>query len=107
MGYNLLLPVIIEERARKNPLAAFAKVSRDNAYKNGYRTVTNSALATAIDYLADLITSTFPRRYGAQCIAYLGLSDLRYTIVLLAGIKAGFTTFLPYRLPLIMSRVLE
>jgi thioester reductase-like protein/acyl-coenzyme A synthetase/AMP-(fatty) acid ligase/aryl carrier-like protein len=95
MGYSHLLPVIIDERARKRPLAAFAKIPRDNAYENGYRTVTNSALATAIDYVANLITSTFAPRHGNECIAYLGLSDLRYTIVLLGSIKAGFTTFLP------------
>jgi hypothetical protein len=95
MRSSHLLPVIIEERARKRPLAAFAKIPRNNAYENVYRTVTNSAMATAIDYVANLITSTFPPRHENQCIAYLGLSDLRYTIVLLAGIKAGLITFLP------------
>lgn len=95
MRSSHLLPVIIEERARERPLEAFAKIPRNNAYENGYRTVTNSALATAIDYVANLITSTFSLRQGRQCIAYLGLNDLRYTIVLLAGIKTGVTTFLP------------
>ena len=95
MRSSHLLPVIIEERARKRPLATFAKIPRDNAYENGYRTVTNSAMATAIDYVANLITSTFPPRHENQRVAYLGPSDLRYTIVLLAGIKTGLITFLP------------
>lgn len=95
MSKSHLLPVIIEERAEKKPLAAFAKVPRNNAYENGYRIVTNVALATAIDYVANLISATFAPGHENQCIAYLGQSDLRYTIVLLASIKAGFIKFLP------------
>lgn len=95
MSHSHLLPVIIEERARRKPLAAFAKIPKNNAYENGYRIVTNAALATAIDYLANLISATFAPGHENQCIAYLGQSDLRYSIVLLAGIKAGFVTFLP------------
>ena len=72
MQHNHLLPVIIEERARRKPLAAFAKVPKDNAYANGYRIVTNSAVATAIDYVVSMMTSTFVPRVGNECIAYLG-----------------------------------
>ena len=95
MSHSHLLPVIIEDRARSKPLAAFAKNPQNNAYENGYRIVTNAALAIAIDYVANLISSTFAPGHENQCIAYLGQSDLKYTIVLLAGIKAGFVTFLP------------
>jgi thioester reductase-like protein/acyl-CoA synthetase (AMP-forming)/AMP-acid ligase II len=90
-----LLVELVESRAAAQPQAVFAKVPRDNAYANGYRVVTNSALVTAVDYVAALITSTFGPSVDFQRIAYLGLHDLRYTIVLLAGIKSGYTMFLP------------
>ncbi|KAF2873104.1 hypothetical protein BDV95DRAFT_490710 [Massariosphaeria phaeospora] len=95
MHCDQLLPDIIDSRAGSDPLGTFAKIPRENAYENGYRAVTNLAVATAINHVANLITSTFGQSNDHERIAYLGLSDLRYTIVLLAGIKTGFTIFLP------------
>lgn len=95
MSCERLLSEIIESRAAAEPQAVFAKVPRDNAYANGYRTVTNAALVTAIDHVVALITSAFGLSKDFQRIAYLGLNDLRYTIVLLAGIKTGYTMFFP------------
>ena len=95
MSCDRLLIELVESRAATQPNAVFAKVPRDNAYANGYRIVTNSALVTAVDHVAALIASTFGQSMDFQRIAYLGLHDLRYTIVLLAGIKSGYTMFLP------------
>ena len=95
MSCKRLLSEIVESRAAAQPQAIFAKVPRNNAYANGYRAVTNSSLLTAIDHVAALITSTFGPSKNFERIAYLGLNDLRYTIVLLAGIKTGYTMFLP------------
>jgi hypothetical protein len=79
MQYNHLLPVIIEERARRELLTAFAKVPKDNAYENGHRIVNDSAVATAVDYVVSMMTSTLVPRVGNECIAYLGSNDLRYS----------------------------
>lgn len=95
MSYKRLLLEIIESRAAAQPQAIFAKVPQNNAYANGYRNVTNSSLLTAVDHVAALITSTFGPSKNFERIAYLGLNDLRYTIVLLAGIKTGYTMFFP------------
>jgi thioester reductase-like protein/acyl-coenzyme A synthetase/AMP-(fatty) acid ligase/aryl carrier-like protein len=90
-----LLSELVQNRAATRPREIFAKVPRNNDYANGYRTVTNSTLVTAVDHVAGLITSTFGPSKDFQRIAYLGLHDLRYTIVVLAGIKTGYTMFLP------------
>ena len=95
MSYKRLLSEIVESRAVAQPQAIFAKVPKNNAYANGYRNVTNSSLLTAIDHVAALITSKFGPSKNFERIAYLGLNDLRYTIVLLAGIKTGYTMFFP------------
>jgi thioester reductase-like protein/acyl-CoA synthetase (AMP-forming)/AMP-acid ligase II len=95
MSCERFLLELVESRATTGPQAIFAKVPRDNAYANGYRVVTNLALVTAVDHVAALITSKFGPSVDFQRIAYLGLHDLRYTIVLLAGIKSGYTMFLP------------
>lgn len=95
MSCARLLTELVESRAATQPQAIFAKVPRDNAYANGYRVVTNSALMTAVDHVVALIESKFGPSVDFQRIAYLGLHDLRYTIVLLAGMKSGYTMFLP------------
>ena len=95
MSYKRLLSEIVESRAVAKPQAIFANVPKNNAYANGYRNVTNSSLLTAIDHVAALITSKFGPSKNFERIAYLGLNDLRYTIVLLAGIKTGYTMFFP------------
>lgn len=95
MSCDRLLVELVESRAATQPQAIFAKVPRDNAYANGYRVVTNSALMTAVDHVVALIETTFGPSVDFRRIAYLGLHDLRYTIVLLAGIKSGYTMFLP------------
>ena len=94
MSCKHLLSELIQIRAETRPRNIFAKVPRNNDYANGYRMVTNSALMTAVDHVAGLITSTFGPSKDFQRIAYLGLHDLRYTIVVLAGIKTGYTMFL-------------
>jgi len=95
MNCNQLLPAVIDNRAKSDPYGDFTKVPIFNNYDNGYRVVTNTCLATAVDYVAALIDSEFGQSKDHECIAYLGLSDLRYIIVLLAGIKAGFKLFFP------------
>jgi thioester reductase-like protein/acyl-CoA synthetase (AMP-forming)/AMP-acid ligase II len=95
MNCNQLLPTVIDDRARSDPHGAFTKVPILNNYDNGYRVVTNVNLATAVDYVAGLIDSQFGQSIDHECIAYIGLSDLRYIIVLLAGIKTGFKLFFP------------
>jgi thioester reductase-like protein/acyl-CoA synthetase (AMP-forming)/AMP-acid ligase II len=95
MNCNQLLPTVIDDRARSDPHGAFTKVPILNNYDNGYQVVTNVNLTTAVDYVAGLIDSEFGQSIDHECIAYLGLSDLRYIIVLLAGIKTGFKLFFP------------
>lgn len=95
MSCERLLSEIVESRAAAQPHAVFAKVPRDNAYTNGYRIVTNAALMRAVDHVVALITSAFGPGKDFPRIAYLGLNDLRYTIVLLAGIKTGYTMYFP------------
>ncbi|KAI7688768.1 hypothetical protein KC353_g19863, partial [Hortaea werneckii] len=95
MSCDVLLSDIIRDRASRDPDAPFAKVPRGNAYRNGYRVVTKSALVAAVDHVADLIETTFGRGCNFERVAYLGFNDLRYTIVLLACIDTGHTLFFP------------
>ncbi|KIW12711.1 hypothetical protein PV08_09989 [Exophiala spinifera] len=91
-----LLPIILDRRARDTPDNVFAKVPRSpTSYRDGFRAVKYSELVNAINQVAWLIEQGFGKGNGFPTITYLGPSDLRYSIVVVAAIKAGYKTFLP------------
>jgi hypothetical protein len=86
-----LLPTVLENRAKAEPRGVFAKVPLSNtAYEAGFRSVTFGELVKAINRTAWLLESQFGRGEHFPTITYLGPSDLRYSIVLVAAIKVGY-----------------
>ncbi|TID18681.1 putative AMP dependent ligase/synthetase [Venturia nashicola] len=91
-----LLPNAIDDRARSEPKNVFARIPKSSSYTDGFRPVTNSQMATAINFVARLFISRFgPPQHPFETIAYLGPTDPRYTIVIVAAMKAGYKAFLP------------
>ncbi|KAE9380743.1 putative NRPS-like enzyme [Stipitochalara longipes BDJ] len=91
-----LLPTIFETRAKLNPDGVFAQfpVSPTN-YDSGFRSVTNLQALNAINHVAWAIEKSFGKGQNFETIAYLGPSDPRSHLVLIAGIKVGYKIFLP------------
>ncbi|KAM3150090.1 hypothetical protein ABEW05_009592 [Botrytis cinerea] len=90
---NALAPHIVERLARETPDNKYGEwVSKDSVV-----VITYAQLANVIDGLAWLIVEQLggPGRYGAnpEVLAYVGTSDVRYSALVLAAAKAGYTLF--------------
>jgi hypothetical protein len=88
---NQLLPTILDNRARTNPHGIWAKFPvSPTTYGSGFRSATHLEVANAINKVAWLLDEHFGKGKDFETLAYLGPNDLRYTIVVVAGIKAGY-----------------
>jgi hypothetical protein len=85
-----LLPHLIKQNAQDNPGAVFARIPAGTKYTDGYKDVTNLEFANAIDYTANLIEKNLGKGQNFETVAYIGPGDLRYSIVVVAGAKAGY-----------------
>lgn len=86
-----LLPNLFDERARTEPQRVFAKTPVSPArYADGFRSVTFLEIATAINRVAWLLDAQFGKGEDFPTITYIGPSDLRYSIMVVAAIKVGY-----------------
>jgi hypothetical protein len=86
-----LIPVILENRAKLDPHGIWARFPiSSQSYKEGFRSATHLELLNAVNKVAWLIEETLGKSNNFETIAYLGLNDLRYAIVVLAAIKTGY-----------------
>ena len=86
-----LLPVILDNRAKFDPKGVWAKYPiSSTSYAQGFRSATHLEVAQAVDKVAWILEESLGRSQNFETIAYLGPNDLRSTIIVLAGIKAGY-----------------
>lgn len=84
------LPQVIHQNAQNDPDGIFARVPAGNKYSDGYRDVSKVQFARAVDYTASLIKQHMGQNKYFEAIAYIGPQDLRYSVVVVAGIKTGY-----------------
>ncbi|KAF7925651.1 uncharacterized protein EAE98_006876 [Botrytis deweyae] len=96
-----LLNNIIDGMARTRPNALWAVTPISfTSYSEGFRKVTYSALANAVNgiawWLTDQLGSGFGKDFPTVC--YMGWNDLRYVTMVLGAVKAGYKILLvsPY-----------
>jgi hypothetical protein len=78
-------PTWIDERAAETPERVFALIPRTNVVKDGYQEFTYRQLTRAVDKLSWFLDQELgPPAVDFQTIAYMGVSDLRYTILYIA-----------------------
>ena len=87
---TLLLPELVSNRARDDPGDVFARIPVGPAYSNGFRDVTNVQLCNAMNFIASLLIKACGQSNTFETLAYIGPMDLRYSIIMLAGMKAGY-----------------
>ena len=86
-----LLPVAIDEIARNEPGALYVEYPKAAAsYDESFIPVTYAQFANAINGAAWLIEKNIGKGGDFRTLAYLGPSDLRYMILAMAGVKAGY-----------------
>jgi hypothetical protein len=88
MAGRQLLPVVVDER---NPKWLFARVPKSPTnLRDGFLDVTCGTFARAVNRAACWLDDRLGRSSSFETLAYLGPSDIRYTIFVLAAAKVGF-----------------
>lgn len=85
-----LIPQIVDELAHSDPTRIYASFQRSTNLSDGFRDVTFKELARAADAAAWWLEKTIGRSDISETLAYIGLSDVRYTVIFLAAVKCGF-----------------
>jgi acyl-coenzyme A synthetase/AMP-(fatty) acid ligase len=91
-----LLPAILDRRAQSEPGRVWAKFPvSPTSYDQGFRAATYGQIRNAVNRVAWILDETIGPSTEFDTLTYLGPSDLRYHIVILAAIKTGYKAFLP------------
>jgi acyl-CoA synthetase (AMP-forming)/AMP-acid ligase II len=89
-----LIPTLLENGAKSTPDRVWAKFPVSNTtYEHGFRAATYSHMLNAVNKVAWILDQSIGKSTNYDTLAYLGPSDLRYHIVLLASIKTGYKVF--------------
>ncbi|KAL5314376.1 hypothetical protein ACEPPN_018802 [Leptodophora sp. 'Broadleaf-Isolate-01'] len=92
-----LIPTQIDHLSSTTPSELFACIPRSTSLSDGYRDVTYRDFARGIDRAAAWIEE----RFGVEgkglfgTLAYIGVFDLRYFLIMIGAAKVGFKTLLP------------
>lgn len=85
-----LVPQVLDELARTDPHRVYAAIPKTADVKDGYQDVTVADLARAVDFIAKWIHDKFGTSSNFETITYVGLSDLKGIVTLLAAVKTGY-----------------
>ncbi|KAJ5938669.1 hypothetical protein N7466_001803 [Penicillium verhagenii] len=99
-----LLPHIIDYYAHHEPDRVFASILKSGSLDNGFEDITMARLATAVNYVSWWLSKNLKTRNTRRTLAYIGPSDLRYTVIFLAAIKCRWRTFfISHRNPITLN----
>ncbi|RAH59063.1 NRPS-like enzyme [Aspergillus piperis CBS 112811] len=86
------LPGILDHYAHLRPDAVFAEYPlSQSSYSQGYRKITYHDLANAVNGVARWLIQNLEMGNGSTKLAYIGPNDMRYSVLTLASIKAGYS----------------
>ncbi|MCJ1383931.1 hypothetical protein MMC17_007045 [Xylographa soralifera] len=90
-----LLPSLIDETAKSEPDAVYAEYPVSSTdLTAGLRTVTYAQLANGINGVALWLKREIGMGENHETLAYIGPNDLRYYIVIVGAVKAGYKILL-------------
>ena len=93
-----LLPRVLDELALSDPTRIFASVPQSPDLSQGFREVTMEEMSHATSMSAWWLEERLGISQDFETMAYMGISDLRYTILFLAGVKKWVISTVSYRL---------
>lgn len=85
-----LLPSVVDECAIRDPNRIYGSYATSNNVADGFRNVSMAQLARGVNHAAWWIKDQIGTSRNFDTIAYMGTSDFRYPIFVLAAIKCGF-----------------
>ena len=86
---QVLLPTLIDERARLDPERLYCAFVKSADVTNGVIEVTYGDFANAVNCCSWWLEEKFGRSESYETLAYVGSTDLRYAIITLAAVKIG------------------
>ncbi|KAL8915006.1 MAG: hypothetical protein Q9171_000446 [Xanthocarpia ochracea] len=89
-----LIPSLIDQNAATVPEETYCFIPWTSKIEDGFRPITFRCLANAVDTCAWWIKDEIGTSQGFDTLAYLGPSDLRNTIIIIAAIKTGHKALL-------------
>ena len=90
-GKSDILNNIVDCRAKRSPRALYAEFPvSPTSYKDGYRKITYEILANAVNGAAWWLDKTLGPSKNFDTLAYIGPNDLRYNVLILGAVKAGY-----------------
>lgn len=85
-----LLPHVLEQHAWLTPRRLYASISTSSDISQGFRDVTCGEMANAVNGLAHWLDENVGHATGVETLAYMGVPDLRTSILILSAIKCGY-----------------
>lgn len=86
-----LLPHALDELAKTEPDRAYVSVPQSSFINKGMKDITVKQVANAVNNLAWWIEKNCGKpKTEFDTLAYVGVSDIRYAILLNAAIKSGY-----------------
>lgn len=87
-----LLPTLIDEVSSQDPNRECFQIPRSSEPSDGWRVLTWKDMANAVNRCAHRIVEVCgtPEKDTFPTIAYLGPNDVRYIVLMIAAVKAGY-----------------
>ncbi|KAI9808850.1 MAG: putative NRPS-like protein biosynthetic cluster [Pycnora praestabilis] len=91
-----LLVRTVDSHAKEDPQRIWASIPHLSDLSQGFRDITFGELAQAVDYVAWYIEQNIghSKENAFETITYMGISDIRYAVMVYAAIKCGYKTLL-------------
>jgi hypothetical protein len=90
-----LLTHLIDERAASNHSRPFFSIPKTNNLADGYEDLSYTSFANAVNKLASWVLEEIGRSDTFHTLVYIGPTDLRYQILVMAAVKTGHVVSLP------------
>ena len=88
---DALLPCRVDDITESDPLRIYAEIpTSDSSYDLGFTPITYKQLANAINGAAWWLEDTVGVGHNFETLAYSGSNNLRYPIIVLGAVKAGY-----------------
>ena len=87
---QILLPNLIDELARLDPERLYCALVKSRNVDDGFRKVTYGEFANAVNRCAWWLEEQVGKSDHFTTLAYVGMMDIRYTIMTLAATKVGY-----------------
>ena len=86
-----LAPQILDEVTKTEPDREYAQIPISlTGYDEGFRKVTYSMLANAVNFMAWWLTDTLGSGKDFETLSYIGPNDLMHVVLVLSAVKAGY-----------------